>query len=238
MGKIENHVTFVKEQVAVQYKLARKYDDSPFRRSQHQKAAKGFSDLAEFLTEIQNKGTQDTSYLHRGDSPQKRISITYEDIDGAPEELIKELNLTEADKQDLLIEYMIAQQGGVLGLDKIMVELFKRTREVPKRNTIISRLYRMVGKGMIYNVPGKKGVYSTYELSAQEAKSMFGQSDGESDEPAAPAPTTTQASAPTPTQTTPQPRPAQASSGDKFRAQLMSSSAASGGHADKLTTLS
>ena len=40
----------------------------------------------------------------------------------------------------------------------------------------------MVSKGMIYNVPGKKGVYSTYEMTEQEAKKLFG-TDGEADEP-------------------------------------------------------
>jgi hypothetical protein len=58
-----------------------------------------------------------------------------------------------------------------------MVELYKRTKEVPRRNTMTSRLYRMAGRGMIYNVPGKKGVYSTFELTEQEAKKMFGQFD-------------------------------------------------------------
>jgi hypothetical protein len=73
------------------------------------------------------------------------------------------------------IEHIIAQSGGFLSLDKIMVELYKRTREIHKRNTLTSRLYRMAQRGTIYNVPGKKGVYSTYEISEQDAKKMFGQ---------------------------------------------------------------
>ncbi len=35
---------------------------------------------------------------------------------------------------------------------------------------------------MIYNVPGKKGVYSSYEMTDQEAKKLFGV-DGEPEEP-------------------------------------------------------
>jgi hypothetical protein len=170
MGKIDSYVAFVKEQVGVQDRLSRKYDD-PFRKSVHQKAAKNFSELGEFLIEIKAKGTRDTSFLNRGDSPQKKLLLTFEDIDGAPEELLRELNVTETDRQDLLIEYLIAQTGGVLSLDRIMVELFKRNKpEIPKRNTITSRLYRMASKGMIYNVPGKKGVYSTYEMTEEDAK--------------------------------------------------------------------
>jgi hypothetical protein len=185
MGKIENYIAFVKEQVSVQERLARKFDDDPYRKNVHLKSASGFADLAKFLEEIQSKGTHRTAYLNRGDSPQKRILLTYEDIDGAPEELIKELNISDADRQELQIEFLIAQHGGVLSLDKILVELYKKTGDVPRRNTVTSRLYRMAARGMIYNVPGKKGVYSTYELSEQDAKRMFG-SDGESEELSSP----------------------------------------------------
>lgn len=188
MAKIDNYVTFVKEQVAVQSKLARKYDEDGYRSGLHQKTAANFSDLARFLEEIQKKGTEDTSYLNRGDSPLKRIQLTFEEVAGLPEDFLKELNLSEADRQELLIEYIIAQAGGVQSLDKIMIELFNRTKEIPRRNTITSRLFRMAARGMIYNVPGKKGVYSTFELSEAEAKKMFGQFDGEAPEE---SPTTT-----------------------------------------------
>lgn len=190
MGKIENYVEFVKEQVGVQQKLAKKYESSPYRKGQHLASAKNFAELEGFLTEIQTKGTQDTSYLNRGDSPQKRLLLTFEEIDGLPEELLKELNVSDTDKQDFMVEHLIAQAGGILSLDKIMIELYRRTGEIPKRNTITSRLYRMAGKGMIYNVPAKKGVYSTYEVTEQEVKKLFGNVEAD-EEPAVVAATET-----------------------------------------------
>jgi hypothetical protein len=196
MGKIDKYVDFVKEHVALQHKLAKKYEDSPFRKNQHLDSAKGFADIEQFLTEIQKKGTSDTSYLNRGDSPLKRLHLTYEDISDLTEDQLRELNLTEADRQDLVVEHMIAQNGGIYSLDKIMVDLFRQTKEFPKRSTIISRLYRMAGKGMIYNVPGKKGVYSTYEMTEQDARKLFGNVDVESEE----APPVTDNPAPAPTQ--------------------------------------
>jgi hypothetical protein len=211
MSKIDNYVSFVKEQVAVQERLARKYDED-YRGNIHQKAASNFNDLARFLEEIHKRGTQDTAYLNRGESPLKRIQLTFEEIENAPEDLLKELNLSETDRQELLIEYIIAQSGGVLSLDKIMVQLYSRTKEIPRRNTITSRLYRMAGRGMIYNVPGKKGVYSTYELSEAEAKKMFGQ-DGEVEEP---------------TPSAPEGGNIGVSVADKVRAKLLSSSAGGG----------
>lgn len=199
MAKIDNYLSFVKEQVGVQQRLAKKYEDSPFRKGQHLNSAKSFSELADFLAEIQTNGTQDVSYLNRSSSPQKRLLLTFEEIEGVPEELLKELNLTETDRQDLLTEYLIARAGGILSLDKIMLQLWKKTGEVPKRTTLTSRLYRMAAKGMIYNVPSKKGIYSTYEVTEDEAKKLFGDSDGEDGAPTAPS----EAAAPVPTPTTP-----------------------------------
>jgi Fe2+ or Zn2+ uptake regulation protein len=188
MAKIAQHLAFVKEQVVVQERLAQKYEED-YRRALHFKTANQFAELARFLEEIQKRGTVHTGYINRGDAPQKRLFLTFEDVDSAPDELLKELNLSDTDRQELLIEYLIAEHGGVLSLDKIMIELYNRTKEVPRRATITSRLYRMAGRGMIYNVPGKKGVYSTYELSEQEVKKMFGQFD-EAAEETSPAPVT------------------------------------------------
>ena len=188
MPKIDNHVNFVKDQVAVQERLARKYDEDEYRKSLHLKTANNFADLARFLEDIQKRGTEDIAYLNRGDTPQKKILLTFEEIEHAPEELLKELNLSETDRQELLIEYLIAQAGGVLSLDKIIVQLYNKTKDIPKRATVTSRLFRMASRGMIYNVPGKKGVYSTYELTEAEAKKMFGQFD-ETTEDSSPTPT-------------------------------------------------
>lgn len=172
MTKIDNYIAFVKEHVAIQQKLARRYEDTPYRKTQHVNSAKSLADLSDFLEEIKENGTQDTSYLHRSGSPKKKLQLTYEEIEGVPEEFLKgELKLSDADRQDLLTEYLIARAGGILPLDKIMLQTWKKVGgDFPVRNTLISRLYRMVEKGIIFNVPGKKGVYSTYEITADEAK--------------------------------------------------------------------
>ena len=212
MLKLENYLAFVKDQVAVQERLANKYDED-YRRDLHTKASQKFADLAKFLEAIQKKGSASTGYLNRGDAPQKQLFLTFEEIQNAPDELLKELNISETDKQDMLIEYIIAETGGILSLDRIIVELYKRTKEVPKRNTLTSRLFRMAGRGMIYNVPGKKGVYSTYELSEHEAKKMFGQLDEVPEEPISPQPATATTTRP----------PSQAAIDGSVKARLMNS---------------
>jgi hypothetical protein len=177
---VENHIKFVKEQVFIQEKLALEFDEDDYRKGLHLKTATNFVDLARFLEEIQKRESKTVAFFHRADTPQRRILLTYEEIQSAPDELLKELNISDAERQELLIEYLIAEAGGVLSLDRIIIGLYARTKEVPKRGTLTTRLFRMANKGMIYNVPGKKGVYSTYELTEAEAKKMFGQFDGES----------------------------------------------------------
>lgn len=189
MGKIEDYIGFVKDQVQIQDRLATKYDHEPYRSNRHVKARNSFAELAEYLEQIKDHGLDfDDNSMNRSLSAQKRIHLTYEDIQGLPDELIKELNVTDTDRQEMVIEHIIAQSGGVLSLDKILVELYRRTREVHKRNTLTSRLFRMAQRGMIYNVPGKKGVYSTYEISEQDAKKMFGQDRETEETPPPPQP--------------------------------------------------
>lgn len=220
MSKIENYVTFVKDQVAVQEKLARKYDEDAYRSGLHFKTARTFAELARFLEGLQKSGTQVSAFLSRGETPQKKLLLTYEEIESLPEEYLKELNLTETDRQELLIEYMIADAGGIMSLDKIMLALYQRTKEFPKRNTITSRLYRMAARGMIFNVPGKKGIYSTYELTEAEAKKMFGQFD---EVPQEPNPSSA-SPAPSPAPSTGQGGLSQ-SERDRLKAKLMNSAA-------------
>jgi hypothetical protein len=110
-------------------------------------------------------------------SGRRKILLSLEDIKDAPKELLEELNLSDTDKQEMLIEAILNDAGGTLSLDKILVELYKRTGQVHKRNVVISRLYRMGNRGLIYSLPGKKGVYSTYEISPQDVKRLFGQLD-------------------------------------------------------------
>ena len=210
MGKIDEYLDFVKEQVGIQEKLTTRYDHEPYRRNMHVKARTKFAELAEYLEQIKSRGFDfDNNTLNRSLSAQKRIQLTFEDIQGLPDDLIKELNVSDTDRQEMEIEHIIAQSGGFSSLDKIIVGL-RRTREVHKRNTLTSRLYRMAQRGTIYNVPGKKGVYSTYEISEQDAKRMFGQ-DIAAEEPP----------------TTPSATPS-GSAGDRLRSALMTSTAGSG----------
>jgi hypothetical protein len=179
MQDIDTFIGFVKEQIELQEKLSNKYSDQPFRQNLHSKTRQKFVELKEYLEMEKDPSKALLGDVQRRRSPSRQVVLSLKDLEGLPEELLKELNITESDRQELLIEDIITSGGGVLSLDKIIIELYRRTQEIIKRNTLISRLYRMSNKGIIYSLPGKKGLYSTYELSEHDVKRLFGEFDSE-----------------------------------------------------------
>jgi hypothetical protein len=180
MSSIDRHLPFVKEQIEFQEKMAARYDLQPWRRELHLKSANNFKELAKDIMGVQKRLDE---LLKRTDGPDniyKKISLTLDDIEGLPNELMQELSISDADKLEFSIVSIINDAGGILSLDKILVGLYRKTGEVYKRNVLTSRLYRMRQKGVIFNVPNKPGCYSTGLISEQESKRIFGQEDVDS----------------------------------------------------------
>jgi hypothetical protein len=176
MSIIERHVPFVKEQLGIQEKLSKRYEADKWRSDLHAKSAQNFQALLqdiEILSESERMQTQNSEIT----PSRKSIFLTYKDIEGLPEELLKELSLSEADKFEGTISRLIDEAGGVLSLDKILVGVYFKTKEILRRNILISRLYRMAQKDLIFSVPNRKGVYSTRQLTEDDAKRIFGLDD-------------------------------------------------------------
>lgn len=100
------------------------------------------------------------------------IYLTPKDLEGLPEELIKELSLSESDKQDFFLMDIMDDLGGIASIDKIMIQAYKKNEEILERQKLSAKLYRMVSKGLIYSLPSKKGVYSLRPISEEEEQSM------------------------------------------------------------------
>ncbi len=174
MTNVLRHVPFVKDQIQFQERMARKYAGQEYREALHNGAAQRWKDLLVDLESIQQTLDEFSRQTESLGNIYKKMSLTLEDIEGLPDELIRELNISEADKLEFTITSIIAEAGGILSLDKILVDLYKKTGEIHRRTTTTSRLYRMGQKGLIYSVPNKKGFYSTKPLSDQDVKRIFG----------------------------------------------------------------
>jgi hypothetical protein len=179
MSSIDRHLPFVKEQIEFQEKMAERYDIQPWRRERHKTSANTFRELAKDIIEAKKQLDELVKRSEGTENIYRKISLTLDDIEGLPNELMQELSISDADKLEFSIVSIITEAGGILSLDKILVGLFRKTREIYKRNVLTSRLYRMRQKGVIFNVPNKPGCYSTRPISEQEAKRIFGQEDSE-----------------------------------------------------------
>jgi hypothetical protein len=170
---IGKHLAFVKEQAAIQEKLARKYEDQPWRKQLHEQSAEQFRRLADDLVVAQDEIDSASDAVEKIRSATRKLSLTSEDVEGLPAELLKELNVTDADTQEFLVERIIENAGGILSLDKILIAIYKETNKIERRTAITSRIYRMIHKGIIFPVGNRKGVYSTYKLSSEEIEKLF-----------------------------------------------------------------
>jgi hypothetical protein len=98
------------------------------------------------------------------------LTLTQDDLAGFPKELLEQLNISDADRVDAIIVDLIGAAGGTLLLDKILIGLYKATGQVHQRNQIISRIYRLGKKGVIFTVPRKKGLYTTTKPEVGERR--------------------------------------------------------------------
>jgi len=172
MLNLTKHIPFVNQQaefhanMASRFGTGSKYPDLK-RSEKHAETAKQFQEL---ITDIDEAGKlpEQTSLPSR-QPKQIQLMLSFDELEGLPEELLQELSISGGDRTDYTMLKLIDDLGGIASLDRIIYGLYKQTGEINKRSTITSRLYRMTQKGLIFPVPGKKGVYSTQELSENEA---------------------------------------------------------------------
>jgi hypothetical protein len=175
MSILEKHLPTVKGQLEFHQKMAAKFAaTNAFRAALHKNTAEKLGALHADLTEAnilldRTKSTPEPS----GDKPRSAIhlSLSPDELTDLPQALIDEL--TGADKIEFAIINAIEDAGGVLNLDRLLIALYRKTGDIHKREQLTSRLYRMAQKNLIFFVPGKKGVYSTEQLSAEDAATLF-----------------------------------------------------------------
>jgi hypothetical protein len=98
------------------------------------------------------------------------IPTSYGDLSDLPPEVLSELNLTRVDElEQQLRDIVAAADGREIGLDPIIIELYRRHRVVQPRRFIMNKLYRMATKGLIDSVEGKKGVYVLPKVRTSDA---------------------------------------------------------------------
>lgn len=193
-GLVQQDISLLNEQITFHEKRSVAVQNEPWRTKIHQHTANSLrvinTHMLDMLSTIKEQETTIQSLQKELDGVQHQpkslktshqINLTFDDIQDLPDELIKELSINK-DDLDFIISNLIAEAGGILSLDKILVGLYKKTGEIHKRTAINNRLYRMGTRGELFSVPGKKGVYSTEQLTIEQMNQMFGPSKPENPE--------------------------------------------------------
>lgn len=163
MKTIEEAIKFVNQQLRFySHQLTKNNLRNPKTfKDLHEK----FTDLLKLLTALNESPTTEISNYS---DTKTNFSLSPEDIEGLPAELIEELNLSSSDEAEFEIVNIIKKNGGVLSLDQLLIALYKETGEIHKRKLLVSKLYRMTTKGLIFNVPNKRAVYSASPIESED----------------------------------------------------------------------
>ena len=94
------------------------------------------------------------------------IDVSWEEAKELPKDLRNQLNF-RSDLEISIKEAMDAH-GGIISLNRLLVEIWKQTGEVYERRAVSAKLFRMSSQKHVYRVLGKKGVYSTKPISKIE----------------------------------------------------------------------
>jgi hypothetical protein len=169
MLSLEKHLDFVNAQRAFHEKRAASFLPESSRRRIHLATSEKFKAL---FDEIVNSLPILQAAQSKLRPKQLRLALSPADIRELPQELLNELSIA-GDLIEFTVVELIETLGGVASLDQILVGLFRRTGEIHKRSAMVSRLYRMAQRGVIYSVPGRKGVYSIEPITEEEANRLL-----------------------------------------------------------------
>lgn len=101
---------------------------------------------------------QELEYRRRAMKP---VPASYGDLSDLPPELFSELSGVKVDDLEQQIHSIMNANDGETDIDIILIELFRRFKVIQTRRFIQNKAWRMVQKGLIYSVAGRKGIYST-----------------------------------------------------------------------------
>lgn len=178
-GTIEECLEFVNDQAKFHADRAKQYAGSP-RAIKHSETRAKFLELKEFILSLSSV-SDEKEPAAKFPTRQLRLTLSPQEIDGLPDELIEELSISKTDKVEYAILNTLEELGGAASLDQLIVYIFRETGEIQKRTTLTNRLYRMAGKAVVHSVPDKKGVYSLQPLQPGQLDEMIEKSKTKSE---------------------------------------------------------
>lgn len=162
-------IPLVEEQAAFHRRLSDQIARTPKgsdKARMHSKRAAAFGELAMVLASIQKHGQSiaGTSGVEvKANEPPAFLRIG--DINELPEELRKQIKISESDKLDMDIIECIDAFGGTAAIDEILVQLWKDSGTILDRDYLARKIYRLTRNGALKSV--KRKGYFTTDLSVE-----------------------------------------------------------------------
>lgn len=168
MENLSKHLAFVNQQIAYHERSLRKFKNDSHRFDIHRDVTRKLNELKRDMIEPERDG-------RKSPHSRARYALTPKDLEGLPDELIAQLNISAADREEFEILGIVEAAGGMLILDRILIALFVKRGELPQRRAVSARLYRMIQKGTLFGVPRRKGAYTIIPPSTD---STLAETDG------------------------------------------------------------
>ena len=182
MSIIAEHIPFVNSQLGFHERAYNKFaggkSPNEHRAKAHGAIANAFKLLISDLVKADQQLDAADEQKRKQLSGPIQLSLRLEEIEGLPAELVSELSsATATDKIEVAVLALLDEApGSITSMDRLLVGIYRRTGDVLKRAQLTSKLYRMAQRGLIFGVPGKKGVYASRELTQEEVDQAFAQS--------------------------------------------------------------
>lgn len=160
MKSLTDHITLVKKQI--------RHDNSVLKKLQRNsrgcvECTKRINDFTSLLEFLEKQLQSQTSSAKTSRAP--RLTLLPSDIEDLPQEVRAQLAISASDIADFNIISIIEDLGGIASLDQIIIAEYRKTGVVMERSKATAKIYRIVQKGLLKTVEGKKAVYalSDYE---------------------------------------------------------------------------
>lgn len=89
-------------------------------------------------------------------------TLSSKDIEGLPNELIAQLQISDADKFRWDVTSLIERTPNKqISIEVLLIALYRLQGRIYERVELSNRMYRLARKGLIYPVQGRKGWYTT-----------------------------------------------------------------------------
>lgn len=164
MTKLSDFLPLVKGQIAHNQRCLKKYNENSRGWKECQKR---INDFSEFLGFIESQDDSQISSINPTQTKTPILTLSPSDLEGLPPELLSELAISESDQADFQILAVIDERGGIATLDQILIGLYHKTGEIYKRTRLNSKVYRLIQKGLLKGVEGKKAVYALPDYDDQ-----------------------------------------------------------------------